>query len=401
MTDKLAERGHKVNVLSPRLGNMDFGTTPLYLGHPLMLTTIKNFKLLNRLYNESDVIVCPDNDLLPFLCFLSHWKQKPLMSNTHTNFRMVLEGGSWIARNIAAPVMDNACKLCSHLASETWTTSPSYKEVLDQRGYNVKGVFSPRIKLGVFEKKGDTQEDIETARKWLMGGVDAKFVMISAGRWSHEKRIHLLTEALPDDCVLCIVGDGPANEAEKIEKLHDPSKKVIVHRGMVNQERLRVLYKASDFLLSASAFETLGMTVAEAHVCGTPVIVQSAPGFVTQVVEGVNGFLVDFEDKNIKNIIAKYLERAPTRKQVLNSVNDRWDSSLPNLEDAVEELATKTRRSDWDCLGSMIPMPLWWIFIIIYFFVYRIISWPFIINKETGQSNVVEPGQAHKGKKVL
>ena len=71
---------------------------------------------------------------------------------------------------------------------------------------------------------------------------------------------------------IVIVGDGPEEEAVKVSKLAN-NKNVIVHRGMVNQERLRVLYKAADFLVSASKFETLGMTVAEAGVCGTPVIV--------------------------------------------------------------------------------------------------------------------------------
>ena len=49
------------------------------------------------------------------------------------------------------------------------------------------------------------------------------------------------------------------------------------------QHRLRVLYKAADVLVSASKFETLGMTVIEAQLCGTPAVVQNAAGFVTQV----------------------------------------------------------------------------------------------------------------------
>ena len=38
-----------------------------------------------------------------------------------------------------------------------------------------------------------------------------------AGRWSAEKRIHLLIDAMPQDCGLIIVGDSDADYADEIE----------------------------------------------------------------------------------------------------------------------------------------------------------------------------------------
>ena len=35
-------------------------------------------------------------------------------------------------------------------------------------------------------------------------------LLLFAGRWSAEKRIHLLLEAVPPGCALVIVGDGPS-----------------------------------------------------------------------------------------------------------------------------------------------------------------------------------------------
>lgn len=296
-----------------------------------MLSNYTNFAMLNKYFDECDVVVCPDNDLLMYLCFLSHWKGKPLLSSTHTNFKVLLEGGSFISKYVAAPTMDSFVGLISHLATETWTTSPSYKEVLDTRGYSVKGVFSPRIKLAVFDKP-DPEEEIKKARMMMKGASRADVVLLSVGRWSHEKRLNLLAKAVPENCVLAIFGDGPEEEATKVEALHDPSSNVYVFRGMVNQERLRVLYKAADFLVSASAFETLGMTVAESHLCGTPVIVQNAAGFISQVVQNENGFLVDFEAPDIRSVVKSCVERKPKKKQIAKTVEKRWDSSLPNLE---------------------------------------------------------------------
>lgn len=65
---------------------------------------------------------------------------------------------------------------------------------------------------------------------------------------------------------------------------------------MVSQENLRKFYKAADIHVSASDFETLGNTVHEALLCGCPVVVQRAGGYVSQVADAKNGYLVDWSD---------------------------------------------------------------------------------------------------------
>lgn len=355
--------------------------------------------MFKRLFEEHDVAVCPDETQLPFFIFFSHLSGTPLLFNMHTNFKMVLEGGSFAARWAAAPIMDTGLRFLSWLAPASYTTSPSYREVLVKRGFRVNGVFSPRIKLQVFEVRTETDEEIAEARKWLIGDevpFEPKTVLLFAGRWSHEKRINLLPKALPEGCVLALVGDGPRSQAKKVEKYHDPKNGVVVHRGIVDQKRLATLYRASDFLVSASAFETLGMTVAESVLCATPVIVQAAPGFVTQVTEGQNGFLVDFAAPNAKEVVARCIANKPTKEQIFETTKKRWDSELPNLEDVVENLAAK-EKSEWDCVKP--PMPVYWIGIIVYFIIWRIMSWPFVVWKGPKQNKAVD-ASSHGQKKL-
>ena len=69
----------------------------------------------------------------------------------------------------------------------------------------------------------------------------------------------------------------------------------------VDKDILRVCYQCSDVHVSASDFETLGNTVHESLLCGTPVVAQEAGGYISQVnkVETGStkqGFLVDFEN---------------------------------------------------------------------------------------------------------
>lgn len=62
-----------------------------------------------------------------------------------------------------------------------------------------------------------------------------------------------------------------------MEGYHNPDQGIVaLPDGMVPQHTLRQFYKAADVNVSASGFETFGMTVLEARLCGTPSIVQNA-----------------------------------------------------------------------------------------------------------------------------
>lgn len=57
-------------------------------------------------------------------------------------------------------------------------------------------------------------------RSWMQRfGFSPRAIFLFAGRWSAEKRIHLLIDAMPDDCGLVIVGDSDADYADEIEAL--------------------------------------------------------------------------------------------------------------------------------------------------------------------------------------
>jgi glycosyltransferase involved in cell wall biosynthesis len=372
LTTKLESLGHKVEVLSPRLDNLDHGISILYKNFPVIFPTINNIETIVEATERCDVVVCPDDCGLVFYTFIACWKRKPFLFNMHTNVKMVLDlSPELVLRWVAAPCVGAFFKLCSHLSSRTMTTSPSYRDVLVQTGHRCDGVFSPRIKTSVFEQD-DSAEDIEKARLWLCGGLEHKVglpVLIYAGRLSHEKRIKELVAAKPVMTVLAIVGDGP--EANMlVTNYHNPEGGVFVHVGMQNQARLRVLYKASDYLVSASKFETLGMTVLESHLCGTPVAVQKAAGFMSQVTEGENGFFIDYDfPEQARADLEKAMLNKPSKEMIAETVKRRWDGDLEELDDVVLNMAEQGRPNDFS----------WWMWpvIITYFIIYTLMSWPF------------------------
>jgi len=388
LVDKLRLMGHSVRVISPSLGNVDYGTSQLYPSFPVMFPTFRNLRFFHESIVAADIIVCPDNTVMPFLLFLAHYHNKPIFFNLHTNVRQLLSMTGVFGTYVSGPACDWWIRLASRMTCRTFTTSPSYKQVLLERGYAISGVFSPRIKLAVFEFDSDTSEDIQEARRWLSNGKSNLPLCLYVGRYSHEKRISLLARTMPPGVVLAIVGDGPGKAGDDIAALHDPANNIFVHRGMVCQERLRVLYKASDFLVSASSFETLGMTVAEANCCGTPVLVQRATGFNTQVIDGENGFLVDFESPNITVDILSAFRNQPRKETVLKvSKEKRWDADLPNLEDEVVRAAfIGADKSQWSSgeISMWIFMPV----IFIFFCMFKVLTFPFNTLTHVANNNV-------------
>ena len=92
-----------------------------------------------------------------------------------------------------------------------------------------------------------------------------------------------------DGCVLAIVGSGSDADNEEVAAMHDPKNGVVVYNTFVSKDILRICYYCADVHVSASDFETLGNTVHESLLCGTPVVVEKAGGYISQVDEVEQG----------------------------------------------------------------------------------------------------------------
>jgi len=137
----------------------------------------------------------------------------------------------------------------------------------------VNGIWPPILWSKDFRAPPEEFADRAAAQRaaWLAALAEQGFVgtpraiLLFAGRWSPEKRIHLLLDAVPDGCALVIVGDGTAEYAVSIAAAGPSAGRVQVlpQRKMLNACELRTAYAAADVFLSASNFETLGNTVIE------------------------------------------------------------------------------------------------------------------------------------------
>lgn len=134
----------------------------------------------------------------------------------------------------------------------------------------------------------------ERARWTAFFGFTPRAILLYAGRWSAEKRIHLLLDAVPEGCALVIVGDSDTDYADVIEASR--RRDVLPLRRMLDAEALRTAYAACDLVVSASDFEARGNVIVEALSSEVPVAAQPAQGHLEFIQDHKNSYLVDFND---------------------------------------------------------------------------------------------------------
>jgi glycosyltransferase involved in cell wall biosynthesis len=173
----------------------------------------------------------------------------------------------------------------------------------------------------------------------LPGNREGKiYDVIFVGRLIKEKNVDILIKAVsllkkdrPEICC-CIAGDGP--ERKTLEKLsHELGmQKNVKYEGFQEYRALIGKIKASKVLVLPSSREGFGMVVIEAFACGVPVVTVNEKYNAAQglVEDGVDGFVVGLEEKEIAEATEKLIKR--------NSEN--WKAS--------EIVINKAKKYNWD-----------------------------------------------------
>lgn len=302
---------------------------------PLMTLTFNNIHALIKAVQQNDLIIqsgsyTPLTVLCAYVSLLYGSRCHTFITMnsvvaTNTNYT----GFEWV---IAYLLYVSSDYLNSALSISTWTRSSEYLSSLRQIGVPVRGIVYLDDQYDIF-RCPDSEEDIAKAREFLCLGLSGKPILLYVGRILKEKRIELLVKNKPENALLVIVGGGAY--ADCISQYHSPENGVICQLGnMLPQSEIRKYYKACDIMVSASNFETLGNTVMESLLCGTPVIVENAGGYRAQVVNGQNGYLVDWTNpKEVQEAFEAITTKgvtdlSPIKSDQSRSVQDIVDTSI-------------------------------------------------------------------------
>lgn len=148
--------------------------------------------------------------------------------------------------------------------------------------------------------------------------------IIFAGRLIKEKNVDVLIKAVsllkkdnPDICC-CIIGDGPERKALESFTLELGVQGNIKFEGFQEYRALIGKIKASKVLVLPSKREGFGMVVIEAFACGVPVITVKEKYNAAQalVEHGIDGFVVNLDEREIANAIEKIIEENSKNKRI-------------------------------------------------------------------------------------
>lgn len=82
---------------------------------------------------------------------------------------------------------------------------------------------------------------------------------------------------------------------------------------IADREILAGYYRAADLFLLPSRYEPFGMTTLEAMACGTPALISRAAGSRELIVDGVNGYIVNMQER--EELVDLILELFANKKQ--------------------------------------------------------------------------------------
>lgn len=154
---------------------------------------------------------------------------------------------------------------------------------------------------------------------------DKKAVLFAANYLgNYRKGIDIILDALSsfsmaEDVLFYAAGNGPIMKNG-------------AHMGLLGNiadERLMAIaYNAADVFAISSREDNLPNTVAEAHLCGTPVVGFNRGGIGEMISDGVNGILVDkVSSSSFASSIKKALARSWDRRMISAVARERYGQS--------------------------------------------------------------------------
>ncbi len=140
--------------------------------------------------------------------------------------------------------------------------------------------------------------------------VENKFIMIFIGHEFERKGLKYIIESLKnlEDNVILFVIDG--NES-MINKYKQISKKLNLEKRVYSfgyQKTINAFLNAADVMVLASDIEPWGLVGIEAMATATPLISTRTNGPKEYLIDGVNGFFVERDPKDIANKIKTLID---------------------------------------------------------------------------------------------
>lgn len=180
-------------------------------------------------------------------------------------------------------------------------------------------------------KKDDRGDEIRKRH-----GLEGKKVLITVGRMSFEKKVDLLITTMKrfdDDVALLVCGKGPMDKEWRQLAIDEGVSDKVVFAGFVPDNELISYYSCADIFITASKFETQGLTTLEAMACEIPALCANGRAFTDVIKDGYNGYLFETTEDDCERVIRQGLEHIDELKK-----GARETAELYSIQSTAESL---------------------------------------------------------------
>jgi glycosyltransferase involved in cell wall biosynthesis len=157
-------------------------------------------------------------------------------------------------------------------------------------------------------------------------------VVLSVGRLSKEKNLHVVIEAverlqhLSPPPVLLLVGDGPEREALEAQAA---GKEFVKFVGVQHGETLAKIYASSNLFVFASRIDTLGLVAMEAMLSGAPLLLPRDASIAEFITHCDTGYCYEFGAPGLSRAIEDILDDPQLARGLAQNARrvmiDRWN----------------------------------------------------------------------------
>ena len=340
----LINKGHEVMVVTPAdLDTDDFGPND---GVPLYAFKIHRGRFsfscsnLSLLFSLGDIIkgfdIVHQFHVLRFgmaVMLYSRWNEKPLV----TTLMGTDTYDPLCKKNRRRIDLYSSCILNGSSA----VTSPSYSLSDHAKRQGCKkeiqiiphGIDPERYKLNATR--------VAKLRESICGARGPRRIILAVQRLHPVKGIDILIRALAilvfkygiKDVLLLIAGDGP-DELRLKKQAHDLN--VLDHIdfcGYISRDRIPDYYHCCDIFALHTMYEAFGIVLAEAMICGKPIVATLAGAIPEIVKNGTSGFLVPPNDpESFAHALKRLLDDEPLSKALgtsgKNAIADAYNWSV-------------------------------------------------------------------------
>lgn len=250
----------------------------------------------------------------------------PYVMTLHTNYEEFIKSKK-INAKLARAVIKNFERIVYGKADTLIVPSLKIRELVEIYQVKCPVVVIP---TGIELKEHPTMTEDKAQLLKKLGIRDNGKVLVSVSRVSKEKNVDELVDYLPallredPEITLLMVGGGPYLEKlkEKVRKLG--LAEYVKFTDMVPKDEVYKYYQLGDVFVSASTFETQGLTYVEALANALPLVCREDKCLINIIDPGKNGYTYSDNEEFVKHITTILNDRDLQRSMGKRSVEKSY-----------------------------------------------------------------------------